>query len=252
MRSNKKSNVIQITGIQRAHACRTSSSSKVQCRRWQYCLCVCTYRCLLGNESHKGWPHTVHSHCTYPLCFLSFSSSLFVLSLLMPMSVNLCSLIYSLLVFLTPVYGKNKTMFFWLFLSFMCRIPSGLQWIMRQQNTRILEKKVLENQVIWQRSQVLPWGQAGFATLAAAGVDARPIVKETAQGQLLPDRLPLILLGLQQEISKIRLPFYDLCHYRISTSTTRLGVRLVAIKSTSSRVDGLLSMHCKSSPGIYI
>lgn len=109
MRSNKKSNVIQITGIQRTHAYRTSSSSKVQCRRWQYCLCVCTYRCLLGNESHKGWPHTAHSHCTYPLCFLSFSSSLFVLSLLMSMSVNLCSLIYSLQVFLTPVYGKSKT-----------------------------------------------------------------------------------------------------------------------------------------------
>lgn len=54
-------------------------------------------------------------------------------------------------------------------------------------------------------TEVLPWRQAGFAALAAAGVDAWPIVKETAQGQLLPDRLSLILLGLQQEINKIML-----------------------------------------------
>lgn len=45
-------------------------------------------------------------------------------------------------------------------------------------------------------TEVLPRGQAGFAALAAAGVDAWPIIKETAQSQLLPDRLPLILLGL--------------------------------------------------------
>lgn len=80
-----------------------------------------------------------------------------------------------------------------------------LQRIMRQQNTGKVESR--DNEVIRRRSDVLPWGQAGFATLAAAGVDAWPIVKETAQGQLLPDRLPLILLGLQQEISKISLPF---------------------------------------------
>lgn len=52
------------------------------------------------------------------------------------------------------------------------------------------------------KSKLSPWGQAGFAALAAARVDARAVVKETAQGQLLPDGLPLIFLGLQEEIKK--------------------------------------------------
>lgn len=47
-------------------------------------------------------------------------------------------------------------------------------------------------------SEASPGRQAGFAALAAAGVDARAIVEETSQRQLLPDGLPLILLGLQQ------------------------------------------------------
>lgn len=50
------------------------------------------------------------------------------------------------------------------------------------------------------KSERSPWGQAGFAAFAAACVDAWAIVEETAQGQLLPDRLPLIFLGLQEEI----------------------------------------------------
>lgn len=57
---------------------------------------------------------------------------------------------------------------------------------------------------------MLPRGQTGFATLATAGVDARSIVEETAQGQLLPDGLPLILLGLQEEIKMFRLLFFFL------------------------------------------
>lgn len=75
---------------------------------------------------------------------------------------------------------------------------------------------LVKKEVMWQKPEVLPWGQAGFAALAAAGIDARPIIEETAQGQLLPDRLPLILLGLQQEINKIWFNFCDLffiCHY---------------------------------------
>ena len=48
-------------------------------------------------------------------------------------------------------------------------------------------------------SKLSPWGQAGLAALAAAGVDARAIVEEAAQRQLLPDGLSLILLGLKQK-----------------------------------------------------
>lgn len=43
----------------------------------------------------------------------------------------------------------------------------------------------------------LPGGEARLAALAAAGVKSRAIVEETAQSQLLPDGLPLILLGLK-------------------------------------------------------
>lgn len=43
----------------------------------------------------------------------------------------------------------------------------------------------------------LPGGKARLAALAAAGVKSWAIVEETAQSQLLPDGLPLILLGLE-------------------------------------------------------
>lgn len=76
-----------------------------------------------------------------------------------------------------------------------------------------------QSQVLWslnrwlnRQSRSLPWGQAGFPALAAAGVNARPIVKETAQGQLLPDGLPLILLGLQQKNIKIQFIFTTFFH----------------------------------------
>lgn len=43
----------------------------------------------------------------------------------------------------------------------------------------------------------VPGGQAGLATLTAAGVEPRAIVEEAAKSQLLPDGLTLILLSLQ-------------------------------------------------------
>ena len=48
----------------------------------------------------------------------------------------------------------------------------------------------------------LPGGEAGLAALATAGVKSWAIVEEAAQSQLLPDGLPLILLGLKGKGNK--------------------------------------------------
>lgn len=161
----------------RANVTRTSSSSKVQRRRRLYwSWCICTHVCPFGEVRLTDCKRLIYAALN-PRCFLSC---------LPPPRLWFFFYHDSKSAFSDSVFTSGH--FFW-----------ELRW------WAITHKKSLW--LLANGAGVLPWGEAGFAALAAAGVDARPIVEETAQGQLLPDRLPLILLGLQRDENQICVTF---------------------------------------------